>query len=430
MTKTIKLTERVVGDLETTKESEIIRDSIVAGFGVRIRRSGRKTYMASFRLYQGQKISQKKVALGTHPTIKVEAARKLAQKILAEARLGEYTGVKEDVEVPDAVNEITIAELCAEWLEDDGKRSRMRGKRYGELRDPKNVALDRGRILRHIDPLIGKIRVIDLTPKHIRKMRDDIAAGKTAVKVKTKKHGLAIVKGGEGTAARTVRILSTILSYAIREEIIDKNPATMLAKTPVNYRERYLTKDELNRLHIALNEEETEYGHKHGITVIRLLLMTGCRKSEIEKLQWSEIDLERGFFYFRKSKTGAKVIPMAKPARDILREYPREPGSEYVFAANKDRLSTKGADRPYVGTPGIWLKIRKRAGITDVRLHDLRHTFASMAAAKGLSLPMIGALLGHSQPSTTARYAHLANQSLQDASELVSAALEEVTSSE
>ena len=142
MAKTIKITERIVADLETTKESEIIRDSIVAGFGVRVRRSGRKTYIASFRLQQGQKVSQKKVALGTYPTIKVEAARKLAQKILAEARLGEYTDAKEEeVEIPEGDNEITIAELCAEWLEDDGKRSRMRGKRYGELRDPKKRSL-------------------------------------------------------------------------------------------------------------------------------------------------------------------------------------------------------------------------------------------------------------------------------------------------
>ena len=152
--------------------------------------------------------------------------------------------------------------------------------------------------------------------------------------------------------------------------------------------------------------------------------MTGCRKSEIEKLQWSEIDLERGFFYFRKVRQVPKSYHVKTRPRHSKR-LPREPDSEYVFAAKKDRISTKGGDRPYVGTPGIWLKIRKRADITDVRLHDLRHTFASMAAAKGLSLPMIGALLGHSQPSTTARYAHLANQSLQDASELVSAALEE-----
>ena len=429
MRKTIRLSERMLASLTTTKSEEMFWDSVVSGFGVRARNSGRKTFIAYFRFETNGRTVQKKVSLGTYPEMQVEAARKAALNLIAKASLGEDLTAKPKEVEAEEVNGITIAELCAEWLEDDGKRSRMRGKRYGELRDPKNVALDRGRILRHIDPLIGKIRVIDLTPKNIRKMRDDIASGKTAVRVKTKKHGLAIVKGGEGTAARTVRILSTILSYAIREEIIDKNPATMLAKTPINYRERYLSQDELNRLHVALNEEETEHGHKHGVTVIRLLLMTGCRKSEIEKLQWSEIDLERGFFYFRKSKTGAKVIPMAKPARDILREYPREPGSEYVFAAKKDRISTKGGDRPYVGTPGIWLKIRKRAGITDVRLHDLRHTFASMAAAKGLSLPMIGALLGHSQPSTTARYAHLANQSLQDASELVSAALEETQTS-
>ncbi len=187
MRKTIRLSERMLASLTTTKSEEMFWDSVVSGFGVRARNSGRKTFIAYFRFETNGRTVQKKVSLGTYPEMQVEAARKAALNLIAKASLGEDPTAKPKELEAEEVNGITIAELCAEWLEDDGKRSRMRGKRYGELRDPKNVALDRGRILRHIDPLIGKIRVIDLTPKNIRKMRDDIASGKTAVRVKTKK---------------------------------------------------------------------------------------------------------------------------------------------------------------------------------------------------------------------------------------------------
>lgn len=426
MPKTLRLTERIVQSLEASKKDKTYWDSAVPGFGVRVKPTGSKSYIVYFRIGAGRRGKQKKVTIGACSKLKLEAARVAAKDMISKVALGiDLTPQKEEKKDDLIVNDITVSELCAEWLDDEGKRSRMRGARFGELRDPKNVALDKGRIERHINPLIGNKLVTELTAKNVRKMRDDIAEGKTACVVKTKKHGLARVKGGDGTASRTVRILSTILSYAVREEIIDKNPASGAASSPQNFRERFLSQTEIDRLYASLRREEEEFGHKHGISIIRLLLLTGCRKSEIEGLKWSELDLQRGFFYFRKSKTGAKVIPMAAEARDILANYIRTSGSDYVFPASQTRLSNKGLDKPYVGTPRIWTKVRKRADLHGVRLHDLRHTFASVAADRGLNLPMIGALLGHSQPSTTARYAHLANESLQKASALVSSALSE-----
>ena len=426
MPKTIRLTERVVQDLKTDRKEKTFWDSVVPGFGVRVKPTGVKSYIVYFRIGEGRGGKQKKVTLGACAKLKLDAARRVAKDIISKVALGIDLVPVAAVEKnePDE-NTLTVSQLCAEWLEDEGKRSRMRGARFGELRDPKNVALDKGRIARHIDPLVGKKPVIQLTAKNVRKMRDDIAAGKTAAIIKTKKHGLARVTGGDGTASRTVRILSTILSYAVREEIIDKNPAAGAASAPQKFRERFLSQTEINSLYAALREEEEEFGHKHGITIIRLLLLTGCRKSEIEGLKWAELDLQRGFFYFRKSKTDAKVIPMAPVARKILANYIRTSNSEYVFPASKTRLSNRKVDQAYVGTSGIWIRVRKRADLSGVRLHDLRHTFASVAAERGLNLPMIGALLGHSQPSTTARYAHLANASLQQASAMVSSALSE-----
>jgi integrase len=426
MSKTLRLTERAVQNLKSSGKDEIYWDSVVSGFGVRAKPTGAKSYIVYFRIGEGRSGKQKKITLGSCSKLKLETARRAARDLVSKVALGiDPTTKKEVPKEPPEKNQITVAELCETWLDDEGKRSRMRGARFGELRDPKNIDLDRGRIKRHINPLIGNKLVVKLTPKDVRKMRDDIADGKTACTVKTKKHGLARVKGGDGTAARTVRILSTILSYAVREEIIDKNPASGAASSPQHFRERFLSQDEIDRLYLSLRDEEHEFGHKHGITIIRLLLLTGCRKSEIEKLKWSELDLQRGFFYFRKSKTGAKVIPMAMEVRNILAHYLRVSDSDYVFPASRTRLSNKEVDQPYVGTPGIWIKVRKRADLHGVRLHDLRHTFASVAADRGLNLPMIGALLGHSQPSTTARYAHLANESLQKASAMVSNALSE-----
>lgn len=225
---------------------------------------------------------------------------------------------------------------------------------------------------------------------------------------KTKKRGIAKVTGGEGTASKTVRILSTILGFAVREDIILLNPASGVRVTPSRQVQRFLTKEEQQRLEDVLQRLETQSTYEIGCAVIRLLMLTGCRKGEIESLEWSEIDFQRGFIAFSKSKTGAKIIPVSKAALKIIKNIPRLKSSKYVFWSSR-------IDGHYVGVPKVWSHIRKEAQIGDVRIHDLRHNFASIAASNGLSLPIIGALLGHTQPSTTARYAHLTESSLQQA---------------
>jgi integrase len=129
-------------------------------------------------------------------------------------------------------------------------------------------------------------------------------------------------------------------------------------------------------------------------------------------LKWSEVDLDRGFIRFEDSKTGAKIIPISGAARSLISELPRLKRSPHVFPSTRN-------DGYFIGTPKIWREVRDKARLKGVRMHDLRHTFASIAAESGLSLPMIGALLGHSQASTTARYAHLADNPLRQASDLV-----------
>ncbi len=146
--------------------------------------------------------------------------------------------------------------------------------------------------------------------------------------------------------------------------------------------------------------------------MIKLLIFTGARKNEIQGLRWDEVDFQSGYLNLADSKTGQKVIPLNAGALEILSNLTRQEGSEYVFPSF-------GRGTHYVGTPKIWVRVRNAAGLDDVRLHDLRHSFASIAVSGGASLPIIGALLGHSDSSTTQRYAHLQDDPLKAASDAV-----------
>ncbi len=149
------------------------------------------------------------------------------------------------------------------------------------------------------------------------------------------------------------------------------------------------------------------------IAAIRLLVLTGARLSEIRSLRWDEVDLERRAIRLRDSKTGEKTIHLSEAAVEVLEALPRLPDNPHVICGNRKGACLVNLQKP-------WRRIRAMAGLPDVRLHDLRHSFASVAAAQGLSLPMIGALLGHSQPATTARYAHLADDPVGRANAAVS----------
>jgi integrase len=159
------------------------------------------------------------------------------------------------------------------------------------------------------------------------------------------------------------------------------------------------------------NAEGTE--PPEAVLALRLLLFTGCRKNEILKLRWRDVDLERRLLLLPDSKTGAKAVPLGAPAVELLAAAPRIAGSPYVIPG-------KISGKHFVGLPKVWERLRSVAGLEDVRLHDLRHSFASIGAGGGLSLPILGKLLGHSQPATTARYAHLAADPVRKAVEQVS----------
>ena len=192
-----------------------------------------------------------------------------------------------------------------------------------------------------------------------------------------------------------------------------------MRKYPARGRERFLTDTEFRRLGEVLGEAPTEGGVSvHAVAAIRLLMLTGCRKSEILSLQWTDIDLEAGEFRLRESKTGPRAVPLSPPAAKVLAELPRVPGNPWVIPGQKPDTHMTNLDDP-------WRIVRERAGVENVRIHDCRHSFASRALALGESLPVIAKLLGHSQIRTTAQYAHLARDSVRAAAARVAASISE-----
>jgi integrase len=244
----------------------------------------------------------------------------------------------------------------------------------------------------------------------------DVADGRTRIDVRTGLRGRAIVDGGRGTATRTVGLLGGIFYFALARGMRTDNPVRGVRRFPDRKSERFLSPAELAKLGEALSELETEGTSPIAFAIIRLLAFTGARKSEITNLKWVELDLERACVRLGDSKSGQKVIPLGAPAVQILSSLERSGNMPFVFPSFSAR-------RPFQGVDKVWRQVRLRAGFPEVRLHDLRHSYASMGLAAGDALPVIGALLGHSDVKTTARYAHLADDPVKAAADRISGSI-------
>jgi len=268
-------------------------------------------------------------------------------------------------------------------------------------------ATDRSNIERHIKPLLGRRLAKALTQADVAKFQADVAAGKSKLDVRTGFRGRAIVEGGRGTAARSLAVFSAMLQFAVERKLIASNPAKGVRPLKGQPKERFLSEAELGRLGDTLAAMQAEHRlSANAANAVRLLLLTGCRKAEITSLRWDWVDFERGCLRLPTSKTGAKVVALAAAALELLaglRE--RDPVGEWVLPAARG----EGA---YTGLQKDWERIRERAGLYGVRLHDLRHSFASFAVADGHTLFLVGKALGHRQTRTTEIYAHLSDDPL------------------
>ncbi|KQP36409.1 site-specific integrase [Methylobacterium sp. Leaf100] len=386
----MKLTKKAVEALEPRATDYLEFDDGLAGFGVRVWPSGRKTYVAQYRA--GGRT--RRVKIGNHGPLTVEEARNEARGILGDVARGEDPA--EDRATKRA--SLTVAELCDRYLEATDAGLVM-GK-GGKAKKASTLYVDRGRIERHIKPLLGKKLVGELTQPDVQRFVSDVQAGKTAAIVKTGLRGKAVVEGGAGTAARTVGLLGGILSFAISERVITINPAAGVRKPAGKRRTRRLSAEEYGALGKAIAEMlEGAEERWQAAAGVRLLALTGCRLGEIVKLQWSEVDRAGHCLRLEDSKEGASVRPVGSAVLALLDGLQRAPGSPYVLPAARG----SGA---FTSLDDALERIMVRACLEGVTAHTLRHSFASTAGDLGYSDSTIGAMLGHAGSTVTSRYVH------------------------
>ena len=392
----------------------ILWDRDLKGFGLRVEPSGAKTFLVRYRVGGGRTATRRQFKIGRYGKLTPEEARDHATAILAKVELGEDP----QVERVEARKTLTVKELCDLYMA-EGVATKK----------PSTVALDTIRVERHIKPLIGSRKITELGASDVERMMNAIAAGK----VRSEDHPHA--RGGRTAATKSVKLLRAIFNFAIARRLCQENP-TLPVKTFADVkRERFLSPAELGRLGDALSAAETEGANPYHVIIIRLLALTGARKNEVAQLRWSEVDLERGLLQLEDSKTGRKAIRLGAAALELLSKVERTK-APWVFPDPRDpRLPIRNLD-------WFWVGIRKRADeiarqkvteaggdpdliptMIDVRIHDLRHSFASVGVAGGSGLFLIGKLLGHSHVATTSRYAHLADDPVKAAADKISGAV-------
>jgi integrase len=402
----MKLTKRVLDALRPKPAHDVfLWDDELPGFGVRIKSSGIRSFIVQYR---NSSSASRRLTLGKFGVLTPDEARKMAKQVLAEAARGGDPAEKraQDREA------MTVRELCRAYLEAADK-----GLILGKRKRPKKVStlyIDRGRIERHILPLLGSRRVRDLTTPDIVRFMRDVTAGKTSDDVKTGFRGRAIVKGGAGTAARTPGLLGGILSFAVSEGIITTNSVRGVKRPADNRREIRLTGDQYRALGKVLTAAESEGENPATIIAIQLLALTGCRRGEIEWLKWNEVDLAGRCLRLSDSKEGKSIRPLSGDAVKILAKLPKE--RTYVLSGSTPK-------KPFLGLPKAWKRIVGKADLPGLTPHGLRHAFASIAADLGFAEPTIAAMLGQRTYSITGRYIHHLDSALLAATDKVAGAI-------
>ena len=378
-----KITKRTVDALVGQERERVVWDGDLKGFGVRVHPSGRRVYIVKTR-YRGRVI---KMTIGPHGAVTPSYARVRAAEIITDARAGKNP-VGRNADAP------TMIALGKRFL-----------KEYVSTHCKPSTAEEYRRSVKlFIDPRIGRYRVPDI-------QRSDIAA---------LHHDM---RDTPYQANRTLGVLSKMFNLA---ELWDlrpdgSNPCRHVKRFREEKRERFLSDIEYQRLGAALKEIEVDGTETaSAIAAVRLLMLTGCRLSEIQKLRWQHVDLGAGELRLPDTKTGAKVVYLGDPAIAVLERIDRRDGNPWVIAGRKPESHLTDLQHP-------WRRIRARADLDDVRIHDLRHSFASGGLLVGEGLPMIGKLLGHTQVQTTARYAHLASDPVKSAANRIASRIAKVS---
>lgn len=362
-----KISKRLVDAISPTDRDAMVWDREVAGFGLRCRKAGGKYYVVKYRAGGRQRWH----TIGRHGAPWTpEQARREAKRILGEiAGGGDPAAVREAVKASP-----TVRDFAERFLAEHAQTKTK----------PRTTAEYRRLLARHVLPSMGRCKVADVTWTDVAKLH----------------HAL---RDTQYQANRVLALLSKIMNWAEKHGYRPggSNPCRRVEKFKEKKREKFLSADELARLGDALTKAEAvDTTSLTAIAAIRLLIFTGARKGEILGLRWEWIDWQRCEARLPDSKTGEKTIHLPPPAMAVLTSLPRMESNPYVFVGHV-------AGKQMVNLQKPWRRIRAAAGLETVRLHDLRHAFASVAASSGLGLPIIGKMLGHTQAQATHRYAHI-----------------------
>jgi integrase len=440
-----RLTAASVAALPPTGTRYVVRDTTLAGFSVVVGSSGTKSFMIDFRVSRDR--TKRRMALGRFPTVLPDAARRQAAVVKADATLRGTDAAKERRaravteqqaraatrarrRVDQTAASKTMQELSVRFLEDAALRVRA-----------STLALYSSLLKIHILPTLGGRRVADISTARLTTLHASMAATPT-------------------TANQSVRLLSTMFNFAERLGEVPRgsNPATHVVRFRESLKERYLQPSEVAAILAALDRAETVGlspapwqqrpisaltqkhappptcgkknrargeaipAHPLAVAALRLLILTGARKQEILTLRWTDVDLSRGMLMLSDSKTGSSVRPLSPLARDILRALHTDAYSPFVFASRADPA------RPIRDVTHLWDAVRHATGLVSVRLHDLRHTAASLMLQHGASLAEVGRAIGHTSARTTSRYAHIADAGAQRAADLLGGAIDALQS--
>ena len=398
-----RITKRVVDGLKPRATEFAVWDSKLPGFGVRVRPSGAMSYVVVYRAGSGRGAPVRRYTIANIGKATPEAARRRAKAILGAVAHGHDPAGEKAAER----STLTISGLADRFMSEHVEQKRKVGTAlfYRHLLD------------KVIKPELGATKADKVTRAQVARL-----------------HGK--LKTTPFQANRVLAVIGSMYTFAGRSGIVAEgiNPARRIEQFKEHRRERFLTGEELERLGSAIRDAETrgipwdvdkeKSKAKHlpkaknrftkigpfVAAAIRLLLFTGCRLREILHLKWEQVDLERGLLFLADSKTGRKTVILNAPARAVLSGLDRI--GSYVVAGDDPEKPRADLKRP-------WEAVARRARLEGVRLHDLRHTYASFGAAGGLGLPIIGKLLGHTQASTTQRYAHLDADPLRRASDAI-----------
>lgn len=374
-----RLTKSFVDRIAPTQADVIYWDDALPGFGLRVKPSSVKSFVVQYRNRQTGR-SRRKTIGKYGPTLSLHAAREIAKGFLADV----FRGGDPVAENRAARKAESVCELADRYLAEHA----IPKKRPGSIRN------DRSMLDRYIVPQLGQLRVVDVSHTDVQRLHNRMA-------------------DTPYQANRTLALLSKMFELSIRWRLRADNPARGVEKFHEEKRQRWLSDEELQRLLKALSVHPNQV----AANAIRFQLLTGARIGEVLSARWGDIDLERGVWTKPSHHTKQKrteLLPLSRAAVSLLSEI-----SVSSCASEPHLFPGRKPGKPYKDLKAFWRSITTAAKLPGYRIHDNRHTHASHLVSSGLSLPIVGRLLGHTNPSTTQRYAHLADEPLREAAEVM-----------